>query len=80
MQSIVKKIYSSFPDNIKALYRRGKAYIGAWDETNAIRDLKRAAELDPSLCNTVERELQAFAATVKKKDSVQKEKLSKMFK
>lgn len=68
------------PDNIKALYRRGKAYIGAWDETNAIRDLKRAAELDPSLCNTVERELQAFAATVKKKDSVQKEKLSKMFK
>ncbi|EZA56317.1 AH receptor-interacting protein [Ooceraea biroi] len=68
------------PDNVKALYRRGKAYIGAWDETNAIRDLRRAAELDPSLRNTVERELQAFAAAVREKDNAQKEKLSKMFK
>ncbi|XP_011865756.1 PREDICTED: AH receptor-interacting protein isoform X2 [Vollenhovia emeryi] len=68
------------PDNVKALYRRGKAYIGAWDQKNAARDLRRAAEIDPSLHNSVERELQAFAAAIKEKDSVQKEKLSKMFK
>jgi len=68
------------PDNVKALYRRGKAYIGAWDETNAIRDLRKAAEIDSSLHNTVEKELQAFAAAIKEKDSAQKEKLSKMFK
>lgn len=65
---------------MKALYRRGKAYIGAWDEKNAIRDLRKAAEIDPSLYNTVEKELQAFAAAIKEKDCAQKEKLSKMFK
>lgn len=68
------------PDNIKALYRRGKAYIGAWDEKNACRDLRKAVEIDPSLYNTVEKELQAFAAAIKEKDGIQKEKLSKMFK
>ncbi|CAL1684289.1 unnamed protein product [Lasius platythorax] len=68
------------PDNVKALYRRGKAYINTWDEKNAIKDLRRAAEIDPSLHNTVEKELQVFAAAIKEKDSVQKEKLSKMFK
>ncbi|XP_012527293.1 AH receptor-interacting protein [Monomorium pharaonis] len=68
------------PDNVKALYRRGKAYIGTWDEKNAIRDLRRAAEIDPSLHNAVEKELQGFAAAVKEKDSIQKEKFSKMFK
>lgn len=65
---------------MKALYRRGKAYIGVWDEKNAIRDLRKAAEIDSSLHNTVEKELQMFAATIKEKNSIQKEKLSKMFK
>ena len=65
---------------MKALYRRGKAYIGTWNEKSAIRDLRKAAEIDPSLHNTVEKELQAFAAAIKEKDSTQKGKLSKMFK
>jgi len=69
-----------FADNVKALYRRGKAYIGAWDVKNANRDLRKAAEIDPSLHNIVEKELQAFAAAIKEKDNVEKEKLSKMFK
>ncbi|XP_050465323.1 aryl-hydrocarbon-interacting protein-like 1 [Cataglyphis hispanica] len=68
------------PDNVKALYRRGKAYISVWDENNAIKDLKRAAEIDPSLHNTVVKELQIFAAAIKEKNNAQKEKLSKMFK
>lgn len=68
------------PENIKALYRRGKAYIGAWDEENAIKDLKKVAEIDPLLHNCVEKELQVFATAIKEKDIVQKEKLSKLFK
>ncbi|XP_070161438.1 aryl-hydrocarbon-interacting protein-like 1 isoform X1 [Polyergus mexicanus] len=68
------------PDNVKALYRRGKAYIAVWDEKNAIEDLRRAAEIDPSLHNTVIKELQIFTAAIKEKNSAQKEKLSKMFK
>ncbi|XP_043253736.1 AH receptor-interacting protein [Colletes gigas] len=67
-------------DNVKALYRRGKAYIGAWDEENAIKDLKRAAKLDPLLQNTIEKELQAFSAAIKEKDQIEKNKLLKLFK
>lgn len=67
------------PDNVKALYRRGKGYIGAWDEENAVKDLRRVAELDTSLRSTVERELQAFFAAVKRKDQMEKKKLSKLF-
>jgi AH receptor-interacting protein len=32
-------------DNIKALFRRGKAHIGAWDPDQAREDLKRVMEL-----------------------------------
>lgn len=65
---------------MKALYRRGKAYINTWDEENAVKDLRRAAEIDPSLCKTVEKELQIFATAIKEKNIAQKENLSKMFK
>lgn len=68
------------PDNVKALYRRGKAYIGAWDKTEATKDLRRAAELDPILGNIVEKELQSFSAVLKEKDLNDKKKLSKIFK
>ena len=68
------------PDNVKALFRRGKAYMGAWDQEKAIKDLKRTAELDSALESTVEKELQAFSLVVKEKDQMQKEKLSKLFK
>ncbi|XP_053987439.1 aryl-hydrocarbon-interacting protein-like 1 [Hylaeus anthracinus] len=68
------------PDNVKALYRRGKAYIGAWDEEKAIKDFKRAAELDPGLQNTVEKELHAFSIAIKEKDQIEKNKLLKLFK
>ncbi|XP_014478695.1 PREDICTED: AH receptor-interacting protein isoform X2 [Dinoponera quadriceps] len=68
------------PENVKALYRRGKAYIGVWDEGNAIKDLRKAAGIDPLLHNTVEKELQAFATAIKEKNVAQKEKLAKLFK
>lgn len=54
--------------------------MGAWDQEKAIKDLKRSAELDSALENTVEKELQAFSLVVKEKDQMQKEKLSKLFK
>lgn len=68
------------PNNVKALYRRGKAYIGIWDEERATKDLNRVVELDRSLQATAEKELQALAAAIKQKDDIQKKKLSKMFK
>ncbi|KOX68421.1 AH receptor-interacting protein [Melipona quadrifasciata] len=71
---------SNTQNNVKALYRRGKAYVGAWDEEKAIKDLTKAAELDPTLRNTVEKELQVFSAVIKQKDQIEKKKFSKLFK
>ncbi|XP_060811489.1 aryl-hydrocarbon-interacting protein-like 1 [Bombus pascuorum] len=67
------------PDNVKALYKRGKAYIGAWDKENAVKDLTKAVELDPTLQNTVEKELQAFSAAIKENDQIERKKLLKLF-
>ncbi|OAD60812.1 Aryl-hydrocarbon-interacting protein-like 1 [Eufriesea mexicana] len=68
------------PDNVKALYKRGKAYIGAWDEEKAIKDLTRVIELEPTLQNTVEKQLQEFSIAIKKKNQIEKKKLSNLFK
>lgn len=38
-----------------------------WDERNAIKDLRRAAEIDLSLHNSVEKKLQTFVAAIKEK-------------
>ncbi|XP_076755034.1 AH receptor-interacting protein-like isoform X2 [Xylocopa sonorina] len=66
-------------NNVKALYRRGKAYMGAWDEQRAVKDLTRAAELDPTLQTIVEKELQVFSVSIKEKNQIEKKKLSKLF-
>ncbi|KAI4503599.1 hypothetical protein M0802_001002 [Mischocyttarus mexicanus] len=68
------------PDNIKALYRRGKAYIGTWDEDKATKDLKKVTELDPSLQNMIDKELQVLATVIKEKDKIQQQIFVQMFK
>jgi len=45
------------PNNVKALYRRGKAHAAVWNPDEAVVDFKRAAELDPSLKKCVNKEL-----------------------
>ncbi|XP_024945204.1 AH receptor-interacting protein isoform X2 [Cephus cinctus] len=72
-------VLKSDPGNVKALYRRGKAHIAVWNEVEATRDLKRAAELDPSLNTVVEKELHSFAVAIKEKEQVEKKKLAQMF-
>lgn len=56
-----------YSDNVKALFRRGKANIGAWNPEEARVDLNRALELDPSLDKSVHKELQILAAMEKEK-------------
>ena len=75
----VLKHYNIFADNVKALYRRGKAHIGAWNELEAKRDLNRVAELEPSLRTSVDKELATFATAIKEKETKEKKKLSQMF-
>lgn len=67
-------------DNVKALYRRGKAHSAGWDVEEARRDLGRVAELDPSLSTAVEKELRSLAQRVREKDQAEGERLKgKMF-
>jgi AH receptor-interacting protein len=56
-----------FADNIKALYRRAKANVGAWNPDDARRDLKRVIELDQSLANAARKELKNIDALEKEK-------------
>lgn len=67
-------------ENVKALYRRGKAHSASWDVEEAKRDLLRAAELDVSLSATVDKELKGLAQRVREKEAAERERLrGKMF-
>lgn len=75
------EVLKNHPDNVKALYRRAKAHVGAWNPLEAIEDYNRVTELDPSLEKTVSKELRAIAESQKKKNQDDREKLQgKMFK
>ncbi|XP_035213676.1 AH receptor-interacting protein-like [Stegodyphus dumicola] len=63
------------PGNIKALFRRAKAYAGIWDLDLAHEDFKKVAELDPSFQNTIQKELKHLTVLQKQKDDDIKAKL-----
>nr|CAD7454279.1 unnamed protein product [Timema tahoe] len=67
-------------DNVKALFRRGKAHVGAWNPAEARADLRKVTDLDPSLAATVFKELKVLDEMERKKDLEDKEKFQgKMF-
>lgn len=72
-------VLQSDPDNVKALFRRGKAHIGAWNPDNAKADLARVMELDQTLTPTVTKELAVLDQEIKKKNQRDKERLKGMF-
>lgn len=45
------------PSNVKALYRRAKAHVGAWNPEDAKKDYLKCSELDKSLKTKIAREL-----------------------
>ncbi|GJQ87541.1 hypothetical protein Trydic_g4815 [Trypoxylus dichotomus] len=67
------------PDNVKALFRRAKAYVGAWDPKAARDDFTRVMELDTSLTPAVKKELQFLDDMVKNKNLQDMEKLKNLF-
>ncbi|KAL4223132.1 Aryl-hydrocarbon-interacting protein-like 1 [Mactra antiquata] len=66
-------------DNVKALFRRAKAHVGAWNPEEAKQDFERVMELDPTLSNSVKKELKQIDELKKQKDLQDKEKLKGMF-
>ena len=68
------------PDDVKALFRRGRARARVWEAEAARADLSRAAQLDPALGAAVRRELAQLADRERHKLAQEKEKLrGKMF-
>lgn len=62
-------------DNVKALFRRGKAYVGTWDLDLARDDFNKVLELDPSFQSVIQKELQNVNKLQKQKDDEIKSKL-----
>ncbi|XP_022920271.1 AH receptor-interacting protein [Onthophagus taurus] len=67
------------PNNVKALFRRGKAHIGAWNPKDAQDDLNKVLELDQSLSNAVKKELQCLEDMIKVKNIQDMNKLKNLF-
>ena len=64
------------PDNTKALFRRGSAYLGKGDSSSARIDFLRVEKKDPTLVKTQMQRL----SQIEKKESKQSDKLyKKMF-
>lgn len=67
------------PDNLKALYRRGKGHVGAWNPDKAHDDLIRCISIDPSLKPTITKEINSLKDKIKCYDDASKGNLRKMF-
>ncbi|XP_046390378.1 AH receptor-interacting protein [Ischnura elegans] len=68
-------VLKSEPNNVKALFRRGKAHIGAWNPKEAREDLEKTAKLDPKLSTVVIEELKRLEKMEKQKDREDASKL-----
>jgi len=65
-------------NNVKALFRRGKAYLGKENLDKAEEDLKRALELDPT-DKAIPKELSTLKTKSKKQEEKAKKFYSNMF-
>lgn len=66
-------------DNVKALFRRGRAHVGAWNPEKAKEDLNQVIKLDPTLTGAVTKELQLLSKQIAIKNKEDKNKLQKLF-
>jgi AH receptor-interacting protein len=64
---------------VKALFRRAKAHVGAWNPREAKEDFSKVMELDPSLIAACKKELRNIEDMEKQKDAEDREKLKKLF-
>uniref|UniRef100_T1J6F3 peptidylprolyl isomerase n=1 Tax=Strigamia maritima TaxID=126957 RepID=T1J6F3_STRMM len=62
-------------NNVKALFRRAKAHVGAWNPTEARYDFEKIFELDPSLTAAVNKELEQLKTLEKEHDRKEKSRL-----
>ncbi|KAG8280083.1 Aryl-hydrocarbon-interacting protein-like 1 [Homalodisca vitripennis] len=68
-----KRVLSA--ENVKALFRRGRAHAAVWNVKEAREDLERAAQLDPSVATAVRSQLSGLDTAVKERDAQDRERL-----
>ena len=67
-------------ENVKAYFKRGKAYAFVLDEKECRRDFERALKIDPSVKAAVDRELKDLEKRQKERDAeLSKHLKGKMF-
>lgn len=67
------------PDSVKALYRRAKAHVGAWNPDDAKKDYQKCLDLDKSLKTKITRELDDLNEQIKLNELNNKMKYQNMF-
>merc|ERR1719242_1010554 len=60
------------PDNVKALFRRAKAHVGAWNPKEAKADFEAVTRLDNSLTKACRKEISDIELLEKMKDKEDK--------
>lgn len=73
------EVLSYDPDNLKALYRRAKGNVGAWNTEKVEEDFSRCIELDPSLKTSITKEIAAFKEKIKSHEDSSKSNYRKLF-
>lgn len=69
----------SVSDNIKALYKRAKAHAAVWNEREARADFAKVLELDPSLEQSVAKELRVMEERLRIKEKEEKNRYKGLF-
>ena len=64
-----------FVDNVKALFRRAKGHVGAWNPEEAKKDFAKVVQLDSTLEKAVKKELKTIADLEKAREAEDKAKL-----
>lgn len=67
------------PENIKALFRRAKAHVGAWNLNEAKKDFKKCMEYDENMTETITKCFKELKTREMIKDKDDREKFKKMF-
>ncbi|KAM8924859.1 AH receptor-interacting protein [Pelodytes ibericus] len=73
-------ILNKYSDNVKALFKRGRAHAAVWNASEAEEDFSRAVALDPSLAPLVTKELKQLEIRLQEKDREDKARFRDIFK
>lgn len=58
-----------FSENEKALFRRAKAHVGAWNPKDARADFEKLLKINPRMEKSISQELQQIEEMIRQKDA-----------